>query len=289
MLKVDSHITDIKRDYNMKLADLITVPEDGAFAITITGDPGAGKTSFASTFPKPLFILGENGLVAIPKDKRPPALPLIRHPDDLWEQLEMIADAIESGTFEYETVVFDSVTQLDTLFGQWIVESDHRNPKSLAQAHGGYGAGYTALSEMHRRIRDASQFFLDSGVNVVFIAHSETSTIELPDKDPFTKYVLRLHKKTIPHYVDNVDLVGYMRLQSVVTGGDDNKRGKIKSSGKRELVCHTTAENISKNRYGIAKALKLTDADDNPLYEYIPSLEKYLEPLEGETNDDPQD
>lgn len=255
----------------------IEVPQDEAFIITITGDAGTGKTSLCATFPKPIFIRAENGLEAIPLKRRPPAFPKLTHPDDLWEQLEQLIEAkMEKGDeFPFQTVVLDSVSQLNAMFEQYIVESDHREPKSIAQAGGGYGAGYVQLSDMHRRVRHAAEYLMDLGVNVVFICHSDMITVELPDKDPHSRYELRLHKKSVPHYVDNVNLVGYLRLKSVTYGKGDGRK-KIKSSGKREIICHTDAAQVSKNRYGITKPLPVDINEQgepiNPLYDWIPSL-----------------
>jgi len=253
----------------MSILDSIEVPKDGAFVMTLTGDAGVGKTSLAATFPKPLFIRAEDGLQAIPVEARPKALPKIGTPNDLWAQLEACVEAAMAGEFDYETVVIDSVSQLETLFSQYIVESDHRNPKSIAQAGGGYGAGYVQLADMHRRVRRAAELLKENGVNVVFICHSDVISIELPDKDPYNRYELRLHKKCTPHYVDNVDLVGYLRLETFTTGDGDRK--KAKSTGKRELICHTDAAQVSKNRFGITKPL-IVPHGENPLYNIIPAL-----------------
>ena len=262
----------------MAFMDQIEVPEQDAFVITITGDAGTGKTSLAATLPKPIFIRAEDGLEAIPLKHRPPAFPKLTHPEDLWDQLEELIEAKEKqgDDFPFDTLVLDSVSQLNVMFEQYIVESDHREPKSIAQAGGGYGAGYVQLSDMHRRVRRAAELLMDMGMNVAFICHSDVTTVELPDKDPYTRYELRLHKKSIPHYVDNVNLVGYLRLEAFTTGTGDGRK-KIRSTGKREIICHTDAAQVSKNRYGITKPLKvLLDKDNglpiNPLYDWIPSL-----------------
>lgn len=247
----------------MSLLDKIEVPTNGASVITITGDAGVGKTSLAATFDKPVVIRIEDGLQAIPAEHRPPALPKITNPQDLWDQLE----ALIVEDHDYKTVIIDSVSQAETMFSQYIVENDHRSPKSLAQAHGGYGAGYVALADMHRRVRSAAEFLVNKGVSVVFICHSDVITLELPDKDPYSRYELRLHKKCVPHYVDNVDLVGYLRLETFTTG-EEGQRKKARSTGVRELICYTDAAQVSKNRFGITKPLKVAQLE-NPLLEYL--------------------
>jgi len=250
----------------MSLLSTVTKPQDRPIIGTITGDAGTGKTTLGATFPNPIFIRVEDGLQAIPDGHRPDAFPVISHVDDLWNQLK----ALITDEHEYKTVIIDSVTQLETLFGEHVIDSDIKKPKSLAQANGGYGAGYLAVSAMHGRVRKAAKMLNEKrGMNVIFIAHSDVSTIELPDQDPYSRYELRLHKKCVPHYVDNVDLVAYLKLETFTTGDGDRK--KAISSGNRIAVCYTGAAQVSKNRYGITEDLPVPHGQ-NPFIKFIPTL-----------------
>jgi hypothetical protein len=70
--------------------------------------------------------------------------------------------------------------------------------------------------------------------------------------------------------VDDVDVVGFIRLQ-MFTKGQDGERKKAVSTGDRELICHAVASNVSKNRYGITEPLSFA-MGDNPLIGIIPAL-----------------
>jgi hypothetical protein len=250
----------------MSILSSIAKPQDRPILCTITGDAGLGKTSFAATFPKPIFIRAEDGLQAIPKSNRPDAFPVVSTIDDLWEQLTSLIKE----EHDYKTLVIDSITQLDNLFTNYIVDTDPKKPKTIAQALGGYGAGFQALSSLHGRVRKAAGILNETkGMNIVFIAHSETETIELPDADPYTRYNIRMQKKSVSHFVDNVDMVGYLKLETHTIGDGDRK--KAISDGTRLLVTYATAANISKNRYGITEDLIVT-AGQNPLINLIPSI-----------------
>lgn len=250
----------------MSILSSIAKPNDRPIICTITGDAGLGKTSIASTFPKPIFIRAEDGLQAVPEASRPDAFPVLNNVDDLWEQLT----ALIKEDHKYKTLVIDSITQLDTLFTNYVVDTDPKKPKSIAQALGGYGAGFQALSSYHGRVRKAAGILNESkGMNIVFIAHSETETIELPDADPYTRYNIRMQKKSVSHYTDNVDLVGYLKLETHTMGDGDRK--KAISDGTRILVTYASASNVSKNRYGINKDL-IVVAGQNPLLNLIPSI-----------------
>lgn len=251
----------------MSLLSTVTKPQSRPVIATITGDAGSGKTTLAATFPKPIFIRAEDGMESIPLDKRPDAFPVIESVDQLWEQLT----ALIKEDHDYKTVVIDSVTQLESMFGEHVVESDPKAPRTLAQANGGYGAGYLAVGALHGRVRKAAKILNEKrGMNVIFIAHSDVSTIELPDQDPYSRYDLRLHKKSISPYVDNVDLVAYIKLETFTTG--EGERKKAISSGNRIAVCYTAAAQVSKNRYGITEDLDVPHGE-NPFVPYIPALQ----------------
>lgn len=250
----------------MSLLSTVAKPSPRPAIITITGDPGVGKTVLANTFPNPIFIRAEDGIESISEENKPDAFPVINKADDLWDQLA----ALIKEDHEYKTLIIDSVTQLETLFGEYVIDSDPKKPKSLATANGGYGAGFLAVSALHGRVRKAAKILNEKrGMNVVFIAHSETSTIELPDQDPYSRYELRLHKKCQAHYTDNVDMVAYLKLETFTTG--DGERKKAISSGNRIAVCYTGAAQVSKNRYGINEDVQV-DEGVNPFIDFIPAL-----------------
>jgi hypothetical protein len=184
----------------------------------------------------------------------------------LWEQLT----ALIKEDHDYKTLVIDSVTQLDNLFTNHIVDTDPKKPRTIAQALGGYGAGFQALSSLHGRVRKAAGILNEAkGMNIVFIAHSETETIELPDQDPYTRYNIRMQKKSVSHFIDNVDMVCYIKLETHTFGEGDRK--KAISDGTRILVTYATAANISKNRFGIEENITFQKSI-NPFIGLIPSI-----------------
>ena len=72
-------------------------------------------------------------------------------------------------------------------------------------------------------------------------------------------------------YIDNVDLVGFMRLETYLKG--DGEMKKAFSTGDRQLVCHAMAANVSKNRFGITEPLEVK-VGENPLTAYLIKGEK---------------
>ncbi len=242
----------------MSVLSTIKKPETRAPIITICGDAGTGKTSLAATFPNPIVIRAEDGLMSIPADKRPDAFPLLKSADELWPQLL----ALLQEDHDYKTLVVDSVSACEQLFIKDVMDRDGR-AKSINQALGGYGAGAAAVAAMHQRLRKGAGLLNDrKGMAVVFISHADLEAVRPPDQDDYTRYSLRLMGKSLPPYVDDVDMVGFVRLVSALRG-DDGDRKKIISNGDREVICHATAASVSKNRFGITEPLEFT-AGENP-------------------------
>ena len=245
----------------INLSQLSKPNGDRPIICTIVADAGLGKTTLAAMFPKPVFIRTEDGTQSL-VGSDVSLFPIAATSQDVLDAIEALA----TQEHDYKTVVLDSITQLATMVEQEIVAADAK-AKSINQAMGGYGAGYSAAATVHGRIREwIGALAYDRGMNVVFIAHADTETMDMPDMDPYSRYTIRMHKKSLPHYLDNVDLVGQIRLKTRTRGDGDKKRAI--SDGTREIVCHAQAAAVTKNRFGITEPVPFT-LDQNPFDAFV--------------------
>jgi len=230
---------------------------------TLFGEGGMGKTTLAAMFKSPVFIRTEDGTASLAGNDNVSLFPLATSTQDVLDAIEALA----TQKHDHKTLVIDSITQLATMVEAEIVAADPK-AKSINQAGGGYGAGYSAAAEKHRQIRDwAGSLAYEKGLNIVFIGHADTEMLDLPDMDPFARYTVRMHKKSLPHYTDNVDLVGLIRLKTFVRGGDGDKKRAI-STGEREIICHPQASSVTKNRFNVSEPLAFT-FDRNPFADFV--------------------
>lgn len=247
---------------------------DEPLIITICGTPGTGKTSLACTFPGPLYLIqtqGERTPRDLPRGQRPVSIGETDSVKKLWDQLL----ALTMEDHPYKTVIIDSVTGLEQLFGEDILRQDPK-AKSVQTAMGGYGAGRDAIAVMHGRVRKAAEVLRRKGIHVVFIAHSDVVRIDPPDAEGYTQYSLRLHSKSMAHYVDSVDVVGFVKQATVVVGKDGESKRAV-ATGERVLVTYLTPVAVTKNRVGIEEDIPLVRGV-NPFAKYMGQVSQDVEP-----------
>jgi hypothetical protein len=239
----------------MSILNKIMITESGAPRITVYGKPGIGKSTFASTFPKPLFLLTEN-----PELPNINALPVAKSFSEIWENVKQLL-AIED--FPFETIVLDSISKLDALVISHILENepDSKSGKkvtTLAAACGGYGAGFARAQSIHRAFKTMMDRFKDKGVAIVYISHSAVIKHKSPDSEDYDIYsIVMNHDKSREIYIDDVDAVLFCKLRAFVTENESG-RAMVKSTGDRIIVAGINESHVSKNRFGIDNEIPMT-------------------------------
>ena len=229
--------------------------------ITIAGEPGMGKTTLASTFPKPAFIKTEDGTRSIQGRNFVET--------DLCNSMNSVIKAFDTAILDssINTIIVDSISSLEKIVVEEIIAKDGR-AKSINQAFGGYGNGQQMVGHAMGELRKKAQQAQIAGKNTVFISHTRIHEVQSVDTINYNKITLQLMKPSLQHFVNEVDMVAFIRLV-IDVADDDNDRVGV-STGDREIVCHTTASYDSKNRMGITAPIPfVNDPGVNPLIHKI--------------------
>lgn len=159
----------------VSLADVQTGTRAAPPRILVYGIEGIGKSTFASKFPKPIFIQTEDGLDNIDCE----SFPVARKFEDVVGAL----DALIREKHDYSTVVIDSLDWLEALI--WKMLCEREGVESIEQVGGGYAKGYVqALTHWRRVVEKLQTLRLDKGCAIVLTAHAK---IEFHD-DSETKF-----------------------------------------------------------------------------------------------------
>lgn len=221
--------------------------------VVVFGTHGVGKTSFAASAPKPIFIRTEDGLDAVKVD----AFPLAKSLDDVMAAFEALA----TENHEYQTVVLDSADWLENMILQQVAK-DHgldafdSNAKALA-----YGRGHKAAADYWRNILQAFDYLRDQkGMGVIIIAHCQIKRFDDPTTDAYDRYQLDLNKEAASVISEWCDILGFANFrisvkEEAVGIGGKKKRGV--GSGERFLFTQERPAYMAKSRWSIPDTIPL--------------------------------
>ncbi len=213
---------------------------DKAERIIIYGPEGIGKSTFASQFPKPIFIDVEGGTNHIDCDR-------LERPMTFTALMQEIKDCMES---DYKTIVVDTIDWAEQLAIEQICREN--NVESIEAF--GYGKGYTYILDYIGKLLNRLWDAAEHGQNVILLAHSVLFKQERPNEAPFDRYQISLSKKTYPIVKKWADMVLFVNYDYIIYDEKGSTKKKV-SGGKR--VMYTTHNPCwdSKNRSGLPDKL----------------------------------
>ena len=230
--------------------------------VGITGQSGAGKTSLAATFPKPLILDLEGGSAVLAEQ----GTPVI----DEWERTprgrldEVLAVLREVSKTEFRTVVIDSSTRLSEWIEADILDEDGR-AQSLMAAFGGYAKGRDAHVTRTAKVIEALQWLQGHrGMHVVWNLHEKVTAIDLPTGEHYSYFGLEGVAASAKRILMACDVVAQLRQEVTVIDSKDGA-GKAKGTGKRELFVGSSPYMDTKSRFHREPVVLPVEWGVNPL------------------------
>jgi hypothetical protein len=216
------------------------------YRIVLYGEAGAGKSTFGSEAPAPVFIGAEDGTSHLDVARFPA-------PSTWTEVLEAVR-ALESQPHEFETVVFDTLDWMEPLLWRHICE---RDGKASIEEYG-YGKGYVAaLDEWRVFVAAIERVYQSRKMNVIMLAHSWVKPFKNPEGPDFDRYQMKLDPKAAALIREWSDATLFARFETYASKSKDTPRAKGVSTGARIIHTVQSAAYDAKNRYGLPESMPL--------------------------------
>lgn len=232
-----------------------------AIKAVIYGPEGIGKSTFASKFPKPLFIDTEGSTKY---------LDVSRLPDpSSWAMLVEEVEYVRDTPGLCQTLVIDTADWAEMLCIKHILSVN----KWISIETPGYGKGYVVLQEEFGRLLNLLSQLIDRGINVLLTAHAQMRKFEQPDElGAYDRWELKLQKKTAPMVKEWADLVLFANYKTMVVNvdGQGATKGKNKAQGGQRVM-YTTHHPAwdAKNRMGLQEELPF---EFSSIAKHIPAM-----------------
>lgn len=213
--------------------------------VVLYGPEGIGKSTFASQFPKPVFIdtEGSTAHLDVMRFDKP----------DTWTVLLEMVKLIANVDHGYQTLVIDTADWAEALAIKHIC-----NMNGVGGIEDfGYGKGYTYLAEEFSKLLALLTKVTESGVNVLILAHAQMRKFEQPDEmGAYDRWELKLQRKTSPLLKEWADAVLFANYKTTVIT-DPKTKSKKATGGQRVMYTSHHPAWDAKNRWGLPEELEL--------------------------------
>lgn len=240
--------------------------KDCAQKVIIYGPEGIGKTTFAASFPHPLFIdtEGSTKMMDVRRFDKPMT----------WQMLLEQVEYVIKNPQICMTLVLDTADWAEQLAAKAICDANQK--KSIEEF--GYGKGFLYLQEEFGKLLNKLTDVTEHGINVVVTAHAQLVKFEQPDElGAYDKWELKLglkktEKRTAALLKEWADLVLFANYETFAVKAEGSSKAKGQG-GKR--VMYTTHRPCwdAKNRHGLPDKLDFNFA---AIAHIIPSSGSYV-------------
>lgn len=190
----------------------------------IYGCEGVGKSTFASKFPKPLFMDLEGGTAHLDVNRAEVAS---------WENIISTIDELIENSQGFQTLVIDTADWAERMCSAYLC----KKYKKTGIEDFGYGKGYQYLAEEFAGMLAKLTELQNSGMHIVVLAHSTIRKLELPEENgTYDHYELKCSKTVSPLIKEWSDGLLFANYRTYIQA---SANGKGKAVGGKERVLYT--------------------------------------------------
>ena len=218
-------------------------PQIRPIRVIIYGPEGIGKSTLASKFPDAVFIDYEHGT---------DSMDVARF--DTPKDYGLLIDLLNSIAHEdvCKTVIIDTADKLETVIMEYVCNK--QQIRSIEDA--GYGKGYTYIAEAWIALLKVLDKVIESGKNVVLVAHAQMRKFEQPDEmGAYDRWEMKLSKQVAPLVKEWCDALLFVNFKTYVVTTESN--AKKAQGGKRVMYATHHPCWDAKNRHGLPDEMDL--------------------------------
>ena len=217
--------------------------KSAALKVVVYGPEGIGKSTFASMFPRPVFIDTEGSTSHMDVTRTPTPLS--------WTELTRQVDYFIQHPQELGTLIVDTADWAERLCIEHVC--------AIKRVSGiedmDYGKGYVYVKEEFGRLLNELERLKNRGVHVVITAHAQTRKFEQPEEmGSYDRWEMKLSKQASPLVKEWADMMIFANYKTFIVNVDGKgaQKGKNKATGGARVM-YTNHHPCwdAKNRFGL--------------------------------------
>ena len=248
--------------------------------IVIYSKHGAGKTSFAAQFTKPVFLIHskEDGIGDLKSSyKVDEDIPVCTAND--WETVEAFVDSLITEPHDLKTFVLDELGGFETILHEYVGRVEF-NGDMTEQGFYSFQNGPNKIAPLYfekflsklERLRD------ERDMAIVILSHSKIKSFTDPQRPAYDRIIPSCGEKTASAVLEWATTVGFIDFV-IEVANPDGKHGKKRARGGSQRLMHLTQSAVfeAKNRWGITEPVDMGDTAEEAFANFSKAVQEAIE------------
>lgn len=218
--------------------------------VLLYGEPGLGKSTFASHAPSPIFLCTEDGTNN---------LDVSRLKIDSFTEMLSAVDELATTKHSYKTIVIDTIDHFEPMIFSEVLKE---NPKYNNIEKIPYKNGYEYALTYWLKFLSVIEKARENGLHIIFLAHEYVKSHNDPMlTESYDKHKIKIHHKAASLLVDKVENVLFVTQKVYLDSSDSGKKAKAYGEGNRVVYTENRPSFVAKNRFNLPFEIPLSWED----------------------------